>query len=232
LSELASIAGRNREGGIGTFSDMLNSPTLQGMRADLRRAEARLQEMSSEYGVNHPAYQRQLAQVESLRAALSGETSRAVTGVDPRQRSLKGDIEAQKQRVLAMAQARTQMAVLVHDASIAQRTYDEAMQRYLASNIESRAMQTNVSVLDPASPPARPARPKMLLNIGIALVVGALLGLAAVHLLEMFDQRVRLIDDLAGDIHVPLLAVLDKWNPVAERLAGPQEIRRALPGPG
>jgi chain length determinant protein EpsF len=239
LSDLATTLSHGPgAGNPPTLAEILNSPTLQGLRADLQRAEARLREMSSEYGVNHPQYQHQLAQVESLRAALAGETRHAVTGVDDlarrnkaRQADLQAEMEKQRTHVMELAQARSQMAVLTHDAAIAQRTYDDAMQRYLSSTVESRALQTNVSVLDPATPPAKPARPRLALNVGIALVVGMLLGLAAVHLLEMFDQRVRIIEDLTGDVQVPLLAVLDKWNPIADRLPGP-DIRRALPGPG
>jgi chain length determinant protein EpsF len=238
LNDLATSLSRDIAGGSPpSLAEILNSPGLQQLRADLQRAEARLRELSSEYGVNHPLYLRQQAQVESLRAAVAGETRHAVTGSDviarrgrANQENLKAELEKQRAHVLQLAQARTQMAVLTHDAAIAQRTYDEAMQHYLSSNIDSRALQTNVSILDAATPPATPARPRVLLNLGIALVVGMLLGLAAVHLLEMFDQRVRLIDDLAGDIQVPLLAVLDKWNPIADRLPGP-DVRRALPGP-
>jgi chain length determinant protein EpsF len=239
LSELASSLSREPgAGGPPSMAEILNSPALQELRTELQRAEARLREMSTEFGAAHPAYLRQLSQVESLRAAVAGETRHAVTGVDAaarhnrmRQEDLKAQMEKQRAHVLELAQARSQLAVLTHDAAIAQRTYDATMQRYLSSDIESRALQTNVSVLDPAVPPAKPARPRVLLNIGIALVVGMLLGLAAVHLLEMFDQRVRLIEDLSGDIQVPLLAVLDKWNPIADRLPGP-DVRRALPGPG
>ncbi|HEX8963124.1 MAG TPA: GNVR domain-containing protein [Rhodocyclaceae bacterium] len=239
LTDLAASLSRDSGAALApSLSEILNSPALQELRADLQRAEARLREISSEYGPNHPVYLRQLAQVESLRAAVSGETRHAVTGMDDAarrskqsQEELKAQVDKQREHVLELAQARTQLAVLTHDAAIAQRTYDAAMQRYLSSDIDSRALQTNVGVLDPATPPAKPARPRVLLNVGIALVVGMLLGLAAVHLLEMFDQRVRLIDDLAGDVQVPLLAVLDKWNPIADRLPGP-DLRRALPGPG
>lgn len=239
LADLAtSLAREPGSGAPPSLAEILNSPSLQLLRSDLQRAEARLREMSGEYGVNHPQYRQQLAQVESLRAAVDAETRRTVTGVDEavrrgraRREDLKTEMERQRSHVLELAQARSQLAVLTHDAAIAQRTYDTAMQRYLSSSIDGRALQTNVSVLDPATPPTKPARPRLPLNIAIALVVGTLLGLAAVHLLEMFDQRVRLVEDLAGDIQVPLLAVLDKWNPIADRLPGP-EVRRALPGPG
>ncbi|MDD5250385.1 MAG: GNVR domain-containing protein [Rhodocyclaceae bacterium] len=238
LSDLAGMVGRAREPASGTTVDVSSNASIQGLRADLRRAEAKLQQMSAELGDKHPQYLRQLAEVQSLRNTVASETQNAIAGAEEatqryRQRRdrLSAEMEAQRARVLALTQARTQMSVLSHDVAIAQRTYDDAMQRYMTSNIDSRALQTNISVLDAASPPLLPARPRLLLNIGIALVIGSLLGLAAVHLMEMFDHRVRLIEDLAGDAQVPLLAVLDKWNPMADRLPAPA-IRHALPGPG
>jgi hypothetical protein len=48
--------------------------------------------------------------------------------------------------------------------------------------------------------------------------------------MEMSDRRVRSIGDLRLD--VPLLAVLNTWQPAATRLIGPIGTGRALPNPG
>ena len=94
----------------------------------------------------------------------------------------------------------------------AQRTYDDAMQRQMASGLESRASQTNVSILDAATVPNKPTRPRVALNIALSVVVGILLAMTVVYLLEMFDQRVRWLSDLDSDPQVPLLGVLNKWD--------------------
>ncbi len=42
--------------------------------------------------------------------------------------------------------------------------------------VESRASLSNVSVLNAAAVPFKPARPRIALNIGLSAIIGALLG--------------------------------------------------------
>jgi hypothetical protein len=57
-----------------------------------------------------------------------------------------------------------------------------------------------------------------------------MLGIGIVVLMEMFDRRVRARTDL--DLDVPLLAVLNAWQPAGNRLLGRSDGRRpALPSP-
>lgn len=217
----------------------LASPAIQTVKGELMRSEAKLQQMSAELGSKHPQYQRQQAEVQSLRDKLGREIDIVVSDAKTAARNsrahmdqLLGAIKQQQQRMLGLKTARNELALLSHDVDIAQRTYETAMQRFMASKIESRALQTNVAVLDLAVPPTTPDRPKLFLNIAIALAVGVLLGLAAVFLAEMFDRRVRWLDDLSADPQVPLLAVLNTWDPAANRLLGAPASHYALPNPG
>jgi capsular polysaccharide biosynthesis protein len=105
------------------------------------------------------------------------------------------------------------------------------MQRFVVSQVDSRANQTNVSVLNPAVAPIKPSYPNILLNIALSLVVGTMLGLGIVILMEKFDRRVRSLVDL--ELDVPLLAMLNAWRPAGNRLLGqPSGAERVLPSPG
>lgn len=248
LADLASEAAKSRDFGSdsggrgtarGTMPEVMSNPAIQSLKTDLLRAEAKLQQISTELGSKHPQYLRQQAEVRGLRERLNSEignvtASAEVAAQRSRQRKerLLSEIAAQRERVLGLKQARNQLAMLTHDVDIAQRTYDTAMQRFMASKIESHALQTNVNILDHAVPPTRPARPRIGLNIALSFVIGILLALAAVHLLEMLDQRVRLLEDLNIYPQVPLLAVLHNEDPNDDRLLGAPGPRNALPAPG
>lgn len=248
LADLASEAAKSRDFGSdsggrgtarGTMPEVMSNPAIQSLKTDLLRAEAKLQQISTELGSKHPQYLRQQAEVRGLRERLNSEignvtASAEVAAQRSRQRKerLLSEIAAQRERVLGLKQARNQLAMLTHDVDIAQRTYDSAMQRFMASKIESHALQTNVNILDHAVPPTRPARPRIGLNIALSFVIGILLALAAVHLLEMLDQRVRLLEDLNIYPQVPLLAVLHNEDPNDDRLLGASGPRNALPAPG
>lgn len=73
------------------------------------------------------------------------------------------------------------------------RQLEAALQRVIALSV----VQTgNVEVVDRASVPGDPASPNLLVNLAVALGVGALLGIALAFLLEALDRRIESSEDL------------------------------------
>jgi uncharacterized protein involved in exopolysaccharide biosynthesis len=138
---------------------------------------------------------------------------------------------AQRHRVLDLKEDRNELTVLRRNVESAERAYDTAMQRFVVSQVDSRANQTNITILSPAVAPRDPSRPRVFFNIALSVVVGAMLGIGMVLLAEMFDRRVRSRSDLYL-AEVPMLAVLNTWQPARQRLLGRSRSRRALPNPG
>jgi chain length determinant protein EpsF len=217
--------------------DVLSNPHLQRLNADLLHGEVKLQELATQYGPNYPQYQRQLSENQSLREKLDAEMRKVVAGLEnskrqSRQREveLRKAMEAQRAQLLESKANRNDLTLLTRNVETAQRTYDTAMQRYVVSQVESRASQTNVAFLNPAVAPRKPAYPNLVLNIALSVVVGTMLGIGLVILMEIFDRRVRAPSDLDHGPNVPLLAVLNArlraGNPLLGRLGG---TRHALP---
>jgi polysaccharide biosynthesis transport protein len=209
---------------------------IQQLRSELQQEEAKLEGLSTRYGVNHPLYQSQVSEIRALRARLQTEIHRIVTAT----------AEGQGAGTLAAAQPalggaepaadpRTDLLVppvLRENVDSAERAYDAALQRYFATQIESRASQTNVGVLSPAVAPLRWYRPNLELNVALALVTGIALGLALIAFLETQDARVRSVEDLSVALGLPLLAVLSDETRPAGLLPRPEtRALRALPRP-
>jgi chain length determinant protein EpsF len=219
------------DGGAERLPEVLASEAVRTLKADLARGAAALEELATQYGPRHPQHRRRAAENAELRARLAAEAGRVVAGIahsrrqaERRVAELRAALEAQRARLLELKEGRNQLAVLARDAETAQRTYETALQRAVVSQVESRASQTNVALLNPAVAPRKPARPKVVLNIALALAAGTLLGAGLVVLLEMFDRRVHTRADLAEASAVPLLGELGAWKPARGRLA--------LPAPG
>jgi chain length determinant protein EpsF len=212
---------------------------VQGLQADLARAEAKLQELSPQYGARHPQVLRQAAEIGSLRAQLRVASAEALAGIaqarrqgEQRRAQLAAALAVQRARLLELKEGRNELAVLTRDVETAQRTYETAMQRAVVSQVESRASQTNVALLSPATPPREASHPKLLLNLALALVAGTLLGVGLVVLLEMLERRVHAPGDLQAGLDVPLLGALGAWKPAAGGLLGGGCAPPALAGPG
>jgi chain length determinant protein EpsF len=219
--------------------DVLDNPFIQKLKGDLLHGEAKLQEMATQYGPNHPQYQRQVSENQSLRDRLDAEMRKLLSGIDSsarqsrqREADLMKAMAAQRARLLALKENRNEFTVLRRNVESAERAYDTAMQRSVVSQVESRVSQTNVTVLNPAFAPSTPSQPKIFLNIALSVVVGTMLGIGILILMEVFDRRVRSRNDLDNAWNVPLLGVLNAWQPAGIPLPGrPSAAGRALPNP-
>jgi len=228
-----------RGGSPDKLPDILDNQFIQRLKENLLHGEAKLQELGTHYGPNYPQYQRQVAENQSLREKLDAEMKKVVAGIESsarqsrqREADSRKAMAAQRVRVLDLKEGRNELTVLRRNVESAERAYDTAMQRFVESQIDSRASQTNVTVLNPAVAPSKHSRPKITLNIALAIVVGTMLGIGVVMLMELFDRRVRSRSDLYLD--VPLLAVVNAWQPAGGgRLLGRSDgNRHALPKPG
>ncbi|HEX7052815.1 MAG TPA: chain length determinant protein EpsF [Burkholderiales bacterium] len=229
--------------GAGDLPEVLANPYITTVKAALQAAEARLDEQSQVLGPRHPAYQRAALEVQTLKQRLGAETKKLIASfgaaaaqAKKREQELANALAAQQDRIMKAREARIDLAVLTRDLESAQRAYEGAQARYIATKLESRVRQTNLAMLTPAVVPFEPASPKIGLVGILAVVMGLLLAAGVVYLLEMTDRRVRSRGDLEQKLAVPTLGQLSRWVPSGGRLlpspayAGAQNAR-ALPHP-
>jgi uncharacterized protein involved in exopolysaccharide biosynthesis len=77
--------------------------------------------------------------------------------------------------------------------------------------LESRLDQSNIAILNTAVPPMKVARPKLLLNLALALVLGPVLGIAVTLARELRDPRVRSVADVRGSAGIEVLVELPPY---------------------
>lgn len=214
------------------MQEVLNNPLIGGLRADLTRNEARLQELNSKFGDNHPQVVEAKANIAELRSRIDSEIKRVTGGVGvansinkSRENQIRASLEAQRSKVLQMKAVRDQGMVLQREVDNAQRTFDGLTARLTQSGLEAQATQSYANILTTAQPPAEPASPKMLRNIVVAIFMGALLAVALAMTLEKIDRRVREPRDVVLALGLPVLGVLPKPN-AARFVSG----RHSLPG--
>jgi uncharacterized protein involved in exopolysaccharide biosynthesis len=222
-----------------SIPEVLTSTHISALKAELTRAEGRLEQESQVLGENHPHFQRTQAEVAALREKIGIEVKRLVSALGnaaesarKREEELKNAVAAANERVQMMKDARAEMAVLSRDVENAQRAYDAVLTRFMTNKVESAAKSTNVALLSPAIEPLQPTQPKVGLISGLAVLIGGLLAGGVVYVLETLDRRVRSRADLESRLAVPSLGLLSKWQPTGARLLpAPQRAAGALPKP-
>jgi len=233
LQALSSESGTRQAQARGESADrmqeVLNSGLISSLKADLSRNEARLQELNSRLGDNHPQVVEAKANINSLRSRLDAETQRVTGGIGvtarinrQREADVRASLEAQRTKVLRMKAVRDEGAVMSREMEHAQRAYETVLARLNQSSLESQATQGNIFVLGSATPPGGPSSPNVMLNTAMSVVIGLLLAVGAVLALELLDRRVRAFEDLTVAVGLPVLGVMPK--PTATFKLGKQRL--------
>jgi protein tyrosine kinase modulator len=228
-----------RGGSSETMQEVLSHPLIQGLKADIARLEAKLQDLRAQYGRNHPQLERTEAELQSLKEKLDIEMTKVITGIattnrvnTQREAEIRRELEAQRAKVMAMKQQRDEQVVLVREVESAQRAYDAVSNRLTQTTLESQSSQTNIYLLSSAVEPNRHSRPRLLLNVVAAIVLGLVLGIGVAVGREIIDRRVRSEIDLVGVFDAPVLARIDPDTRGAggRRLLGVKRRQLAAPG--
>lgn len=226
--------------------DVMSNPIVSGLKAEVLRQEAALQQLSARLGDRNPQVIEAKANINALQTRLEEEVRRAVDSVSvsnsvnqAREAEIRAEFDQQRAKVLKIKALRDEMLVLQQDVANAQRAYEALQSRLTQSSLESQNTQTNVSVLNRATEPYARTSPKPLQNTVVAGLVGLVLGFAVVLVREVLDRRVRSVEDIVGyGLDVPVLGFIPKtdgWpSLLGRRKQSPwlrQHVLRQLPAP-
>jgi succinoglycan biosynthesis transport protein ExoP len=239
-----SSSKRKSAGNSETLMEVMQSPVIHNIKLDIIRLDATLQESNINLGKNHPQTQRIESQLASLRSKLASETRQIGSSIGTtyqvgklREGELLESLEAQKKHVLELTKQHDVINVLKRDVELAQRAFEATSLRSMQVRLESQAVQTNISVLNPAAVPTESSSPNVSLNLMVSIFLGILLSVGAAMVLEFINRRVYSAEDLLEALDLPVLAIIPSTAllpTTRERLRGllPRRVRvQALPAP-
>ena len=210
-SELAALQG----GGINQASlanDAINS--LRSRRAEVAAEYSRL---LVQFEPEYPAARAVKDQLDTLDRSIAAEESRVVSNVRAKYREaadregqLRATVDGLKGRLAQQDRDSIQMNIYQREADTNRQLYDALLQRYKEIGVAGVGA-SNVTIVDPATPPKRPSEPSMLVNLVLGLALGALAAGIAVIIVEQIDEGFREPGDIATQLGIPLLgAVLEE----------------------
>jgi chain length determinant protein EpsF len=203
-----------------SMPEVLQSPVIAGLKADLSRAQGKLNDVATNLGKNHPDYQNQAAEVTALKARIADESARIAASLGNntqvmlrRENEIRAALEAQKKRMWDMTHQHDEVADLQNDVATAQRNLDTVTQRLAQSNLESQTEQTNVVLLTKAVPPLVRSSPRLSIDLLLGVLLGGIVAVGTAVFLEMQDRRLREDSELVEVLGVPLFGKVPYIKP-------------------
>jgi polysaccharide biosynthesis transport protein len=187
---------------------------------ELAQVDAQIAQQSKILGPNHPDLQAlklrraALAELVSKDQAAQRATFGAIAGANAAGASaLRGEIEAQKSRVIAQSDKLEHLKQLQADVDQKRAQYDKLTAGAAELRQQAAAVETGLSVLGRASTPSAPSFPNMLLIVPGSTLLGFALGTLVAILSELLSRRVRGIEDLRSVTGVNVIAVIPSATP-------------------
>lgn len=204
-----------RNSPVMTVPQVLENPAIQALIRQRSEVESQLAQESSRHLAGHPTAAALQAQVDRLSAQIMavGNAIKSSVRIEFQAAQAK-EATLQRQvvdlRILALGEQDrgVQYNILKRVAETNRSLYDTLLARYNELNATAGATSNNVSLVDRAETPRFPASPKLVLNLGLALLAGILCAGIFVFVREHFDDAIRAPDDVEHKLGVPLLGLV------------------------
>jgi capsular exopolysaccharide synthesis family protein len=191
--------------------------SLETKYADLREQYV---DALGQYGPNFPKVKRLRDQLNEVQSIMERERKRVLARIrddymaaQGRERLLSAAVAREKVEVGKLNQLLIQHNILKREFETNQQLYDNLLQHLKDATVSAGLRATNIHLVDQALVPTAPVRPRKMLNIGIGLLVGLVLGVTLAFVQESLDTSIKGAEDVERLIAVPALAVVPKSRP-------------------
>jgi capsular exopolysaccharide synthesis family protein len=201
---------------IPELADDVNLRDLYGDRVNLERA---LESAKVELRPGHQAYQKTQGELEKVQQRIRDRVS-VIVGTLQNRYDLAAELEGYlleeirraEELSVQVAQGRSNYELKKTEAENKKHVFDLIARTINEVQIGEQLMSNNVSVLDEATIPSYPIKPRKRLNLMIGAMFGLFLGVAAAFFLDYLDNTFRTPDDIEKHLGLSVLGVIPKFR--------------------
>ncbi|HEX6851527.1 MAG TPA: polysaccharide biosynthesis tyrosine autokinase [Candidatus Polarisedimenticolaceae bacterium] len=221
-AEIDNYERAKREGGdVLALPSVSQDAIVQDLAGQRQAAERELRRLEAEKKPGHPEYLGKLGEIERIRQRIDARVDAIVEKLRTRhglaqrnEQYLLSQIKRTEEQAYEVKQASSTYELQKADAATQRKVYDVVAETLNRLSVGSQliAMNNNVSILDRATAPRYPVRPRKLLSLGIGGLIGLLLGVAVVLFLDYLDNTVRTPDDIEQYFGLGVLGIIPKYR--------------------
>jgi succinoglycan biosynthesis transport protein ExoP len=194
---------------------IISNPVIQKLREDTIAQEAKVANLNQIYGENYPELQAQKATLNELRSRLNNEIKRVRDSIAAdyqaavkTEKLLREELEAQRSKVEQFQDNLVQHRILKRDMETNEQLYNALLARMKEASVASTMVASNVALITPAELPTEPYKPKKVLNLLLAGLIGAITGTGLAFVMEHLDRSIKTSDELEKVCRIPSLGIV------------------------
>jgi polysaccharide biosynthesis transport protein len=211
--------------------------TMLNLNAQLTSLNLQFSQLREQFKEGHPKIREIQVQIDQLAQAKQGRAKELVDALESsyaqtqkREVELKQAIDNQKAQASAQSRKATELEALKKEADSAKSLYEILLQKLNETDIAASIKSATSAIVERASPPRSPDRPKKKAIAGTAFLIGLVLGVGLVVGREFLANTIKDPDEVERYLHLDLLASVPRYDEANVHLVTEayQNLRTAL----
>ncbi len=167
------------------------------------------------YKSKHPRMVQITTKLEQIKNRFRLELEKVLLGLRSelsvlvaRGKALQEALEQYEKDALETNKKEAQYAILEREVNTNNELHNMMSSKFKESMISQGIETANIRLVEPASTPTHPFKPRKKLNILLGIIFGLMIGLGSAFFLEYLDQTVKNPEDIERHFELPILAVV------------------------
>lgn len=226
-----------QSGDDSSLPGVVENKLIQDLSERLAELKRELAQLSTKFNPEYPRMKELQSQIDEIGATLKDERQRAADKITNeylaavrREELVNQALGDQQKQVNVIAEKAVQYNILKREVETNKELYEGLLQRLKEAGVSASLKASNIRIVDSADPPVRPAKPRIPLNLAVALLLGLGLGISTAFLQERLDDTLKGADDVERLFGLSALALIPSVHSLnGDRPRVRQLLNRTLP---
>jgi uncharacterized protein involved in exopolysaccharide biosynthesis len=205
--------------GSETFSLVVTDPLIQKLKTEASDLQIERSKLAQLYREKHPDLLQIDAQIRQVNERLQVELQKLVRAVDTeakvargREETLLANMNELRREARMLNEREAQASSLQREKDSVEELQATVLKRLKETGITSALTASNIRVVEAATLPTFPVRPRTQLIWTLSAIAGLVLGVGVAFLVDSLDTRARTPDDIERVLGVPIVGVVPVFS--------------------
>ena len=206
---------------IEALPEVLENPTIQGLKERKSKLETDYQEGLKLYKPAYPKMEQIAGQIAEIDTMIKAEIQNVRAAIYSRYRSaqaqeaaLSAKLQESRRDILGEQDRSIQYNILKREVETNRQLFEGLLQRLKEVGVAGGVGTNNISVIDKAEVPDKPHTPNPRRNLMIAIFLGLFGGVGLAFLFEHLDDSIKIADDVEQQLGLPVLGIIPHSRPL------------------
>jgi capsular exopolysaccharide synthesis family protein len=200
--------------GLSHLPQVIGNEVIGALKAEYARLQSEYEDLAVTFHDEYPAVKALKTKMNSIGNRIKMEEQRVFWAIENEYRAavekvktMRSRVEMQKQMAIDLNERATQYKIMEREVETNKGIYQSLLER--TKEIESMVgvSSSNIHIVNKAMLPIKPFKPKVKLNLLLALVVGLLGGVGIAFFLEYYTDTITNPDEISDRFRIPILGV-------------------------